>query len=73
MRSNSEESPTGTRKTKTAHLPDQQPELDAATVAAIYRHRWQIELLFKKLKQTFRSNTSWETTKTRSKSKSGAR
>jgi hypothetical protein len=28
-------------------------ELEAATVAAIYKHRWQIELLFKKLKQNF--------------------
>lgn len=26
-------------------------ELDAATIAAIYRYRWQIELFFKKLKQ----------------------
>ena len=28
-------------------------ELDAATIAAIYRYRWQIELFFKKLKQNF--------------------
>lgn len=28
-------------------------ELDAATIAAIYKYRWQIELLFKKLKQNF--------------------
>lgn len=28
-------------------------ELEAATVTAIYKHRWQIELLFKKLKQNF--------------------
>lgn len=28
-------------------------ELDAAVIAAIYRHRWQIELFFKKLKQNF--------------------
>lgn len=28
-------------------------ELEAATVAAIYKQRWQIELLFKKLKQNF--------------------
>lgn len=28
-------------------------ELEASTVAAIYKHRWQIELLFKKLKQNF--------------------
>ncbi|WP_373398089.1 transposase [Algoriphagus halophilus] len=36
-------------------FPDQQPGAkDAApAVAAIYRHRWQIELLFKKLKQNF--------------------
>jgi IS4 transposase len=27
--------------------------LDAATIAAIYRYRWQIELFFKKLKQNF--------------------
>lgn len=28
-------------------------QLDAATIAAIYKYRWQIELLFKKLKQNF--------------------
>lgn len=28
-------------------------ELDAATIAAIYQYRWQIELFFKKLKQNF--------------------
>jgi hypothetical protein len=28
-------------------------DLDAATIAAIYRYRWQIELFFKKLKQNF--------------------
>jgi hypothetical protein len=28
-------------------------ELDAATIASIYRYRWQIELFFKKLKQNF--------------------
>lgn len=28
-------------------------DLDAATIAAIYKYRWQIELLFKKLKQNF--------------------
>jgi len=28
-------------------------ELDAATIASIYKYRWQIELLFKKLKQNF--------------------
>lgn len=28
-------------------------ELEAATIAAIYKYRWQIELLFKKLKQNF--------------------
>lgn len=28
-------------------------ELDAVTIAAIYKYRWQIELLFKKLKQNF--------------------
>ncbi len=28
-------------------------ELEAATGAAIYKHRWQIELLFKKFKQNF--------------------
>src|SRR5690606_8542245 len=28
-------------------------ELDAATVAAIYKYRWKIELFFKKLKQNF--------------------
>jgi hypothetical protein len=28
-------------------------ELEASTVAAIYKYRWQIELLFKKLKQNF--------------------
>ena len=28
-------------------------ELDTATIAAIYRYRWQIELFFKKLKQNF--------------------
>lgn len=28
-------------------------ELDASTIAAIYKYRWQIELLFKKLKQNF--------------------
>lgn len=28
-------------------------EQDAATIAAIYKYRWQIELLFKKLKQNF--------------------
>lgn len=28
-------------------------ELDAASIAAIYKYRWQIELLFKKLKQNF--------------------
>jgi Transposase DDE domain/Domain of unknown function (DUF4372) len=28
-------------------------ELDAATIAAIYRYRWQIELFYKKLKQNF--------------------
>jgi transposase len=28
-------------------------ELEASTIAAIYKYRWQIELLFKKLKQNF--------------------
>lgn len=28
-------------------------DLDANTIATIYKHRWQIELLFKKLKQNF--------------------
>jgi hypothetical protein len=28
-------------------------DLDASTIAAIYKYRWQIELLFKKLKQNF--------------------
>lgn len=28
-------------------------ELEATTIAAIYKYRWQIELLFKKLKQNF--------------------
>lgn len=28
-------------------------ELDPSTIAAIYKYRWQIELLFKKLKQNF--------------------
>jgi hypothetical protein len=32
-------------------------ELDAATVAAVYKERWQIELLFKALKQNLRIKT----------------
>jgi IS4 transposase len=28
-------------------------ELDASTIAQLYRYRWQIELFFKKLKQNF--------------------
>lgn len=31
--------------------------LDAATIASIYRERWQIELLFKALKQNLRVKT----------------
>jgi len=33
-------------------------ELEPDKIAAIYKHRWQIETMFKRLKQTFRSNTS---------------
>jgi len=37
-------------------------ELDAATVAAVYKERWQIELLFKALKQNLRIKTFVGTT-----------
>lgn len=39
-------------------------ELPAATVAAVYRERWQIELLFKALKQNLRIKTFVGTTAT---------
>ena len=36
-------------------------EVDALTIALLYKHRWQIELFFKWIKQHLRIKTFWGT------------
>ena len=38
-------------------------ELDATTIANLYKHRWQIELFFKWIKQHLHINTFWGTSR----------